>query len=62
MPGQVHKTLVRGGWRDGSVLTDCSLEGQEFNSYQSHGGSQPSAIRSDALSGVSEKKGSVCTH
>jgi len=40
-----------GGWRDGSVVksTDCSSEGPEFKSQQSHGGSQPSVMRSDAL-------------
>jgi hypothetical protein len=29
------------GWRDGSVVksTDCSSEGPEFKSQQSHGGS-----------------------
>jgi hypothetical protein len=39
------------GWRDGSVLksTDCSSEGPEFKSQQTHGGSQPSAMRSGAL-------------
>jgi hypothetical protein len=40
-----------GGWRDGSAVksTDCSSEGPEFNSQQPHGGSQPSAMRSDSL-------------
>jgi hypothetical protein len=35
----------------GSVVksTDCSSRGPEFNSQQSHGGSQPSVIGSDAL-------------
>jgi hypothetical protein len=28
---------------------DCSSRGHEFNSQQPHGGSQPSAIGSDAL-------------
>ena len=40
------------GWRDGSGVksTDCcSSRGPEFNSQQPHGGSQPSAIGSDAL-------------
>jgi hypothetical protein len=39
------------GWRDGSVVkgNDCSSRGPEFNSQQTHGGSQPSAMRSDAL-------------
>ena len=38
-------------WRDGSVVksTDCSSRGPEFNSQQSHGGSQPSAMGSNAL-------------
>jgi len=45
-----------GGWRDGSVVksTDCSSRGPEFKSQQPHGGSQPSVMRSDALSCVSE--------
>jgi hypothetical protein len=29
--------------------TDCSSTGSEFNSQQSHGGSQPSVMGSDAL-------------
>jgi hypothetical protein len=39
------------GWRDGSAVksTDCSSEGPEFNSQQSHGGSQPSVMGSDVL-------------
>jgi hypothetical protein len=43
-------------WRDGSAVknTDCSSRGCEFNSQQPHGGSQPSIMGSDALSGVSE--------
>jgi hypothetical protein len=43
--------LINGGWRDGSAVksTDCSSRGPEFNSQQSHGGSQPSVMRSDAL-------------
>jgi hypothetical protein len=43
--------MERKGWRDGSVAksTDCSSEGREFKSQQSHGGSQPSIMRSDAL-------------
>jgi hypothetical protein len=34
------------GWRDGSVVksTDCSSKGPEFNSWQPHGGSQPSCL------------------
>jgi hypothetical protein len=37
--------------RDGSVVksTDCSSEGPEFKSQQSHGGSQPSVMRFEAL-------------
>jgi hypothetical protein len=37
--------------RDGSVVksTDCPFRGPEFNSQQPHGGSQPSAKRSNAL-------------
>jgi hypothetical protein len=42
--------------------TDCSSEGPEFKSQQPHGGSQPSIIRSDALSGVSEDSYSVLTY
>jgi len=40
------------GWRDGLEVksTDCSSRGPEFNSQQPHGGSQPSVMRSDALS------------
>jgi hypothetical protein len=29
--------------------TDCSSRGPEFNSQQSHGGSQPSVMGSDVL-------------
>jgi hypothetical protein len=38
-------------WRDGSMgkSTECSSRGPEFNSQQSHGGSQPSLMGSDAL-------------
>lgn len=41
----------RGGWRDGSAVkgTDCSSIGPEFNSQQTHDGSQPSVVASDAL-------------
>jgi hypothetical protein len=35
--------------------TDCFSRGPEFNSQQPHGGSQPSVMGSDALSGVSEE-------
>jgi hypothetical protein len=43
--------MYEGGWRDGSGVksTDCSSEGPEFKSQQPHGGSQPSAMKSDAL-------------
>ena len=39
------------GWQDGSVVksTGYSSEGHEFKSQQSHGGSQPTVMRSDAL-------------
>ena len=39
------------GWRDGSVVksTGCSSRGPEFNSQESHGGSQPSVMESDAF-------------
>jgi hypothetical protein len=39
------------GWRDGSAVksTDRSSKGCEFKSQQPHDGSQPSAMRSDAL-------------
>jgi hypothetical protein len=39
------------GWKDGSAVksTDCSSKGPEFKSQQPHGGSQPSAMRSDTL-------------
>jgi hypothetical protein len=42
---------MKQGWSDGSAVrsTDCSSEGPEFNSQQSHGGSQPSVERSGAL-------------
>jgi hypothetical protein len=44
------RTLMK-GWRDGSAVksTDCSSRGPEFNSQQSHGGSQPCVMGSDAL-------------
>jgi hypothetical protein len=32
------------------ALTDCSSRGQEFKSQQPCGGSQPSVMKSDALS------------
>ena len=39
------------GYRYRSVIksTDCSSRGPEFKSQQSHGGSQPSVMGSDAL-------------
>jgi hypothetical protein len=42
------KTIPK-GWRDGSAgkSIDCSSEGPEFKSQQSHGGSP--VMRSDAL-------------
>jgi len=45
------KKKKKRGWRDGSVVksTDCSSKGPEFKSQQSHGGSQPSVMRFDAL-------------
>jgi hypothetical protein len=45
------KTKTFGGWRHGSEAksTDCSPRGSEFNSQQPQGGSQPSAMGSDAL-------------
>ena len=56
-----------GGWWDGSAgkSTDCSSKGPEFKSQQPHGGSQPSAMISDApmpSSGVSEDSYSVPTY
>jgi hypothetical protein len=39
--------------------TDCSSRGPEFKSQQPHGGSQPSVMGSDALSGVSDESNSV---
>jgi len=37
-----RKKSKRRGWRDGSEVesTDCPSRGPEFNSQQSHGGSQ----------------------
>ena len=48
-------------WRDGSVVksTDCFSRVQ---SPQPHGGSQPSVMRSDTPSGVSEDSYSVLTY
>jgi hypothetical protein len=41
----------RGVWRDGSAVksTGCSCKDPEFNSQQSHGGSKPSVMGSDAF-------------
>jgi hypothetical protein len=52
------------GWIDGSVVksADYSSRGPEFNSEQPHGGSQPSVMGSDGLSGVSEDSNSVLTY
>jgi hypothetical protein len=57
----VSLKMTFSGWRDGSVVksTDGSSEGPEFKSQQPHGGSQPSVMRSDASSGVSEDSYSV---
>ena len=53
-------------------MKDCQWAGEmaqwlrapspEFNSQQPHGGSQPSIMRSDALSGVSEDSNCVLTY
>jgi hypothetical protein len=59
-PNKVSSGLVKGyqylrfasrELRDGSAVksTDCSSRDPEFNSQQPHGGSQPSAMGSDAL-------------
>jgi hypothetical protein len=60
----VSLKMTFSGWRDGSVVksTDGSSEGPEFKSQQPHGGSQPSVMRSDASSGVSEDSYSVLTY
>ena len=52
MSNLIEKQVL--GWRDGSAVksTDCSFRGPEFNSQQSHVGSQPS---------VMAYKYSVCT-
>ena len=46
-----RRELRVSGWRDSSAgkSTDCSSISPEFNSQQSHGGSQPSVLGSDAL-------------
>jgi hypothetical protein len=58
------KKSIDKGARDGSEVKsiDCSSKGPEFNSQQPHGGSQPSVMGSDAVSGVSEENYSVHTH
>jgi hypothetical protein len=45
------KIRILRGWRDDSAVknTDCSSRDPEFNSQQTHGGSQPSVMGSDAL-------------
>jgi hypothetical protein len=60
----MRERIQSGGWRDGSAVksTDCSSEGPEFKSQQPHGGSQPSVMRSDASSGVSEDRNSILTY
>jgi hypothetical protein len=58
-PTKIKKPVL--GWRGGSGVksTDCSSESPEFKSQQPHGGLQPSLMRSDASSGVSEDSYSV---
>jgi hypothetical protein len=48
---QEFVTQIKSTWRHGSVVksTDCFSRGPEFNSQQTHGGSQPSVMGSDAL-------------
>jgi hypothetical protein len=41
--------------------TDCSSRSREFNFQQPHGGSQPSLMGFDALSGVSKESNSIHT-
>ena len=59
-----HIKVEKWGWRDGSVgkSTGSSSKDPEFNSQEPHGGSQPSVMRSDASSGVSEDSDSVLTY
>jgi hypothetical protein len=45
-----------------ALNTDCSSRGSEFKSQQTRGGLQPSRMRSDALSGVSEESDIVLTY
>jgi hypothetical protein len=49
--GRKGKEKQKGDRRDGSVIksTDCSSRGPELQFLQPHGGSQPSAMGSDAL-------------
>jgi hypothetical protein len=56
--------MLMEAWKDGSAVksTDCSSKGSKFNSQQLHGGSQPSVMGTDALSGVSENSYSVPTY
>jgi hypothetical protein len=58
----ILKAVVR--WKNGSAdkSTDCSSKGPEFKSQQPHGGSQPSIVRSDPSSCVSEDSYSVLTY
>jgi hypothetical protein len=51
-----------GYWRDGSAVksTDCSSRGPEFNSQQTHGGSQASAMGVQCPILVCLK--TMCTH
>jgi hypothetical protein len=53
-----------GGWKDGSAVKsiDYFSRGPEFNSKQSHGGSQPSVIGSVPSCGMSEDSYSVLIH
>jgi hypothetical protein len=57
----LNKENLPGAWSDGSVVksTDCSSRGPEFESQQSHGGSQPSVMGWMLSSGMSEDSDSV---
>jgi hypothetical protein len=60
-----HKNLSLGAGEMAQWVRapDCSSEGPKFKSQQPHGGSQPSVMRSDALSsGASEDSYSVLTY
>jgi hypothetical protein len=50
------KSCVYRGWRDGSEVksTGCSSRGPQFDSQQPYGGSQPSVMRSGALSWLAD--------